>query len=70
MPENGVLLVNLGTPAAPETDSVKRFLSEFLSDPRVVDLPRWFWLPLLKGVIIPLRKRRVAEAYQKIWLDE
>lgn len=70
MPENGVLLVNLGTPAAPEQGSVKRFLSEFLSDPRVVDLPRWFWLPLLKGVIIPLRKRRVAEAYRKIWLNE
>ncbi len=70
MPEHGVLLVNLGTPAAPDKKEVKRFLSEFLSDPRVVDLPRWLWLPLLKLVIIPLRKRQVAEAYQKIWLKE
>jgi len=70
MSDNGVLLVNLGTPAAPEKGAVKRFLTEFLSDPRVVDLPRWFWLPLLKLVIIPLRKRRVAEAYEAIWLDD
>jgi len=69
MPEKGVLLVNLGTPEAPESKDVGRFLSEFLSDPRVVDLPRWFWLPLLKLVIIPLRKGRTAAAYKKIWMD-
>lgn len=70
MPENGVLLVNLGTPDVPEKQSVGRFLNEFLSDPRVVDLPRWFWIPLLRLVIIPLRKSRVTDAYKKIWLDE
>jgi len=70
MPENGVLLINLGTPAAPKSRDVGRFLNEFLSDPRVVDLPRWFWLPLLRLVIIPLRRGRTASAYQKIWLQE
>jgi len=69
MPENGVLLVNLGTPEAPQGADVGRFLTEFLSDPRVVDLPRWFWLPLLKMVIIPLRKGRTAVAYKKIWME-
>jgi len=69
MPENGILLVNLGTPDTPEKRSVGRFLAEFLSDPRVVDLPRWFWIPLLRLVIIPLRKARTAAAYQKIWMD-
>lgn len=68
MPENGVLLVNLGTPEVPEKGRVGRFLAEFLSDPRVVDLPRWFWIPLLRLVIIPLRRGRTTEAYKKIWL--
>ena len=70
MPEKGVLLVNLGTPDEPEKTSVGRFLAEFLSDPRVVDLPRWFWIPLLRLVIIPLRKGRITAAYKKIWLDD
>ena len=69
MPESGVLLVNLGTPEMPEKVSVGRFLTEFLSDPRVVGLPRWLWIPLLRLVIIPLRKRKIASAYKKIWLD-
>lgn len=69
MPENGVLLVNLGTPESFKSSHVGRFLTEFLSDPRVVDLPRWFWLPLLKLVIIPLRRGRTAGAYEKIWMD-
>ena len=66
----GVLLANLGTPERPERKSVARFLREFLSDPRVVDLPRWLWLPLLNLVIIPLRSARSAAAYQSIWLPE
>ena len=70
MPENGVLLVNLGTPAVPEKGCVGRFLTDFLSDPRVVDLPRWFWIPLLRLAIIPLRRGRTTEAYKKIWLAE
>jgi ferrochelatase len=69
MPENGVLLVNLGTPEKPEKDCVGRFLTEFLSDPRVVDLPRWFWVPLLRLVIIPLRRGASTAAYREIWLD-
>ena len=69
MLEKGVLLVNLGTPDVPEKASVGQFLTEFLSDPRVVDLPRWFWIPLLRLVIIPLRKGRITAAYKKIWLD-
>lgn len=70
MPEKGVLLVNLGTPETPGNRDVGKFLAEFLADPRVVDLPRWFWLPLLKLVVIPLRKGRTATAYKKIWLAD
>jgi ferrochelatase len=63
----GLLLANLGTPQSPERKPVARFLLEFLSDPRVVDLPRYLWLPLLRLVIVPLRARRSAAAYRKIW---
>ena len=66
----GVLLANLGTPTAPERKPVARFLREFLSDPRVVDLPRYLWLPLLNLVIIPLRAGRSAAAYRQIWWPE
>lgn len=69
MPEKGVLLVNLGTPRRPRSRDVGRFLTEFLSDTRIVGLPRWFWLPLLKLVIIPLRRGRTATAYKKIWME-
>ena len=69
MPEKGVLLVNLGTPDVPNKTNVGQFLTEFLSDPRVVDMPRWFWIPLLRLVILPLRKGRITAAYKKIWLD-
>lgn len=64
---SGVLLVNLGTPEAPERKPVARFLREFLSDSRVVDLPRYLWLPLLNLIIIPFRAGRSAAAYRKIW---
>jgi ferrochelatase len=69
-PERGVLLANLGTPDAPERKPVARFLREFLSDPRVVDLPRYLWLPLLNLVIIPLRAGKSAAAYREIWWPE
>lgn len=69
-PSLGVLLANLGTPEAPERKPVARFLREFLSDPRVVDLPRYLWLPLLNLVIIPLRAGRSAAAYRQIWWPE
>jgi len=66
----GVLIANLGTPDAPERKPVARFLREFLSDPRVVDLPRLLWLPLLNLVIIPLRAGKSAAAYREIWWPE
>jgi ferrochelatase len=77
MPENlesgrlrGVCVANLGTPESPDRKPVARFLREFLSDPRVIDLPRYLWLPLLNLVIIPFRSGRSAAAYRKIWLPE
>lgn len=66
----GVLLINLGTPQAPNTGAVRDYLAEFLVDRRVVELPGWFWRPLLKCVILPIRARRSATLYQSIWMDE
>ena len=66
----GVLLTNLGTPDAPTSPAVRRYLAEFLSDPMVIDLPRWLWLPLLHGVILNLRPRRSAAAYARVWLPD
>ena len=63
----GVLLVNTGTPTAPRAREVRQFLRPFLSDPRVVELPRLLWLPLLNGVILPLRSPRSARNYQRVW---
>jgi ferrochelatase len=62
-----LMLVNLGTPAAPTPRAVRRYLAQFLSDPRVVQIPRWLWWPLLRGVILPLRGGRVARKYASIW---
>jgi ferrochelatase len=64
-----VLLVNLGTPDAPTPHAVRRYLAEFLSDPRVVDFPRALWRPILHGVILNLRPSRLAGAYRSIWVD-
>ncbi|PWI34402.1 ferrochelatase [Vibrio albus] len=66
----GILLVNLGTPDEPTAPAVKRFLSQFLHDHRVVDLTRWIWCPVLHGIILPRRSPKVAEKYQQIWMDE
>lgn len=66
----GVLLVNLGTPDAPTTPAVKRYLKQFLSDRRVVDTPRWLWWPILNIGILPLRSPRVAKLYASVWMDE
>jgi len=65
----GLLLLNLGTPDAPTAAALRRYLAEFLSDPRVVELPRALWLPLLYGVILPLRAPRSASAYRAIWSE-
>jgi ferrochelatase len=67
---SGVLLVNLGTPDAPTPQAVRRYLAEFLGDPRVVEMPRLLWLPILHGVILNVRPRRSARAYRQIWTDE
>ena len=64
-----LLLVNLGTPAAPTPESVRAFLAEFLSDPAVVDLPRWLWSPILNRMVLRSRPGRVAEMYKSIWSD-
>ncbi|RXI75925.1 ferrochelatase [Levilactobacillus suantsaii] len=65
--KTGLLLVNLGSPASPETPAVKTYLREFLSDQNVIEMPRWFWQPLLRGVILPLRSWRSATFYQHSW---
>lgn len=66
----GVLLVNLGTPDAPTPAAVKRYLREFLSDPRVVEIPALLWQPILRGVILNTRPKKSAHAYQQVWTPE
>jgi ferrochelatase len=63
----GILLVNSGTPASAEPADVRKFLAGLLGDPRVVELPRLVWLPILYGLILPFRPRRSARKYRKIW---
>ena len=69
-PQVGVLLINLGTPDAPEARAVRSYLAEFLSDPRVVEIPRLAWKPILHGIILRTRPRKSAEAYNQIWTNE
>ena len=66
----GVLLVNLGTPEAPEPSAVRKYLAEFLSDPRVVEIPPAIWKPVLYGVILRTRPAKSAKAYREIWTNE
>ena len=63
----GVLLINLGTPDAPTPDAIRRYLREFLSDDRVVDLHPWLWWPILNGIILRTRPRKLAPRYAAIW---
>lgn len=65
----GVLLINLGTPDAPTVPAVRRYLREFLSDPRVIEMPRWLWWPILQGILL-IRPPRSAHAYQTVWRDD
>ena len=67
---SAVVLVNLGTPGAPTADAVRRYLREFLSDPRVVELPRWLWWPILNGPVLALRPSRSAAKYAAVWTAE
>ncbi|HEX5057118.1 MAG TPA: ferrochelatase [Gammaproteobacteria bacterium] len=69
-PKTGVLLVNLGTPDAPTPAALRRYLAQFLSDPRVVEAPRWLWRLALYGFILRTRPRRSAHAYQSIWTPQ
>jgi protoporphyrin/coproporphyrin ferrochelatase len=66
----GVLLINLGTPDAPEPGAVRVYLREFLSDPRVVEIPYLVWQPLLRGVVLRTRPRQSAHAYSQVWTPE
>ncbi|MHA0317818.1 ferrochelatase [Sphingomonas melonis] len=66
----GVLLTNLGTPDAPDPKSVKRYLGEFLSDRRVVEIPPIAWQPILRGIILNTRPKKSAHAYGLVWSDE
>lgn len=66
----GILLANLGTPDSPSVGDVRRYLKEFLSDPRVVEVPRLAWWLVLNLVILNTRPRRSAKAYAKVWTDE
>jgi len=63
----GILLINLGTPAAPTAKAVKSYLKQFLSDPRVVEIPRLVWWPILNGIILNTRPKQSAAKYAKIW---
>ena len=66
----GVLLINLGTPDAPDASAVRRYLAEFLSDRRVVEIPQLLWQPILRGPILLTRPRKSAHAYRQVWTDE
>ena len=66
----GLLLVNLGTPDGTDYKSVRRYLSEFLSDPRIIEVSPLIWQPILQGPILTFRPKKSGEAYKKIWTDE
>ncbi len=66
----GILLINVGTPEAPTAPALRRYLAQFLGDKRVIDYPRWFWWPLLHGLILNLRPSRSAKLYQNIWTEQ
>jgi ferrochelatase len=66
----GVLLINLGTPDAPTAQALRPYLKEFLSNPRVIEIPRLIWWPILHGFILPFRPKASAEKYAKIWMPE
>ena len=66
----GVLLVNLGTPDAPTPKAVKRYLAEFLSDKRVIEIPDLLWQPILRGIILNTRPKKSAHAYSRVWTED
>lgn len=66
----GILITNLGTPDKATPAAVRRYLAEFLSDPRIVEAPRWLWWLVLHGVILRIRPKPVSKSYQKVWTEE
>jgi len=68
--KSGILLINIGSPSAPETKAVRKYLSQFLHDKNVIELTRWLWCPILHGVILRTRPKRSAAAYAKVWRRE
>jgi ferrochelatase len=70
LPECAVLLCNLGTPDAPDAPALRRYLAEFLADPRVVEIPRWAWWPILHGIVLRTRPAKSAAKYARIWTSE
>ncbi len=66
----GVLVVNLGTPDAPDVPAVKRYLKEFLSDRRVVEIPKLIWQPILRAIILNTRPKKSAHAYAQVWSED
>src|SRR3546814_19687254 len=69
-PRVGVLLVNLGTPDAPDARSVRRYLAQFLSDRRVVEIPQILWQPVLRGILLHTRPKKSAHDYSQVWSAE
>lgn len=69
-PATGVLLTNLGTPEAPTAKALRPYLREFLSDPRVIELPKWKWWPILHGIILRVRPAKSAKLYASVWTDQ
>jgi len=67
--KTGVLLTNLGSPEQPTTSALRRYLREFLSDPRVVEIPRLIWIIILYGIILPIRPKKSAKLYQSVWTE-
>ena len=69
-PKIGVLLVNLGTPDSPDAGAVRRYLGQFLSDRRVVEIPPLLWQPILRGIVLSTRPKKSAHAYRQVWTEE
>lgn len=68
-PRLGILLTNLGTPEAPTPQALRKYLRQFLSDPRVIELPRWQWWPILHGIILRVRPAKSAKLYAQVWTE-
>lgn len=69
-PSLGILLTNLGTPSAPTAEALRPYLREFLSDPRVIELPKWKWWPILHGIILRVRPAKSAKLYASVWTEQ